>query len=242
VRKSIAASILVAILAGCTTAANEPSGLTDDFAGPDGLIASEHDPADDRSPWTITSGSLFRADGAGWTGLPDAGGEPGMTGSAVFRMVSADRSFGDVDMTLDLDVVKLVATARTPPRDYDGAHVWVRYRSAEELYAVSVDRRDGRMVIKKKCPGGDVNGGTYHDLSPTVGNAAIPFGRWQHVTVSVRDLPYGAVAIDATRDGIAVSGIDTGVGCAPLRGVGGVGLRGDNAEMRFTRFVVDAIR
>ena len=234
--------LLVASVAGCATAAPEPNGFTDDFAGPDGLIASEHDPAKDHSPWTVTSGSLFRSEGAGWTGVPDAGGEPGMTGSAVFRMVSTDRSFGDVDVILDLDVVKLVATQRTPPRDYDGAHVWVRYRSAEELYAVSVDRRDGRMVIKKKCPGGDVNGGTYHDLSPTVGDAAIDFGRWQHVLVSVRDLPDGAVAINATRDGMSVSGIDTGVGCAPLRGAGGVGLRGDNAEMRFTRFVVAAIR
>lgn len=238
-RTSIAVCILAMGLTGCTDVATAPSRLTDDFTGPDGLIASEHHPGDEGSPWTVTSGSLFRAGDTGWTGVPDGGGEPGSTGSAVFRMVSTDRSFGDVDVTLDLDVVTLVATPRTPPRDYDGAHVWVRYRSAEELYAVSVDRRDGRMIIKKKCPGGDVNGGTYHDISPHVGAAAIPFGRWQQIAVSVRDRPDGSVAIDATRDGIAVSGVDDGVGCPPLTGGGGVGLRGDNAELRFTGFVVD---
>lgn len=238
--KSIAICAVAVSLAGCAGAVVEPTGL-DDFSGPDGLIASEHESAEEDSPWTVTSGSLFRAQGAGWTGVPDEGGRPGMTGSAVFRMVSSDKTFGDVDVTLSLDVVELVTTQRTPPRDYDGAHVWVRYRSPEELYAVSVDRRDGKMVIKKKCPGGDVNGGTYHDLSPVVGGAPIPFGRRQHVLVSVRDLPGGAVAINATRDGTAVSGIDTGIGCAPLTGAGGVGLRGDNAELRFADFVVEPI-
>ena len=74
----------------------------------------------------MTSGSLFRSNGNGWPGRPDAGGAPGATGSAVFRMVSVNRDFSDVDMNVVLRVDDLVQTDRTPAQDYDGAHIWVR--------------------------------------------------------------------------------------------------------------------
>lgn len=241
-RRIIWLVILPAIVAGCSPSAAEPVRIQDDFSGPDGLIAAEHHPAAQDSPWLMTSGSLFRSAGEGWTGRPDAGDGPGLTGSAVFRMVSVDRGFGDVDLTVDLRVDGLVHTDRTPPRDFDGVHIWVRYRSDAQLYAVSVDRRDATMVIKKKCPGGPSNGGTYHDLTPYLRDAAIPLGRWQHVTVSVRDRPDGSVSINADRDGLRLEAVDTGVGCAPLTGDGGVGIRGDNADFRLARVVVDAAR
>ena len=234
--------VLTVIVAACSHSAAEPARIDEDFAGPDQLIAAEHQPAPQGSPWLITSGSLFRSAGNGWTGRPDAGDGPGLTGSAVFRMVSVDRVFRDVDMTVDLRVDELVHTDRTPPRDFDGVHIWVRYRSDTELYAVSVDRRDGTMVIKKKCTGGPSNGGTYHDLTPYLRDAAIPFGRWQHVTVSVRDGPDGSVSLSADRDGLRLEATDTGVGCPPLTGDGGVGIRGDNADFRLARVVVDASR
>jgi hypothetical protein len=154
-------------------------------------------------------------------------------------MVSVDRAFADIDMSVTLGVDALVETARTPAQDYDGAHIWVRYRSDRELYAVSVDRRDATMIIKKKCPGGDSNGGTYYDLSPSVPDVPIPLGQWQHVAVSVRDLPDGAVHITATRDGASIEATDSGIGCPALTGAGGVGIRGDNAEMRFAAIAVD---
>jgi hypothetical protein len=147
-------------------------------------------------------------------------------------MVSIDRDFSDVDINLDLRIDDLVETDRTPAQDYDGAHIWVRYQSDKQLYAVSVDRRDGTMIIKKKCAGGDTNGGTYYPLDSSVSDVPIPFGQWQHVTVSARDREDGTVAINASRDGMAIEAIDTGVGCPPLRGPGGVGVRGDNAEFR----------
>ena len=145
----------------------------------------------------MTSGSLFRANGSAWSGVPDSGESPGETGSAVFRMVSKDDGFADVDLGLNLRIDDLVDTARTPAQDYDGAHIWVRYQSDRQLYAVSVDRRDATMIIKKKCAGGDTNGGTYYDLDSSVRNAPIPFGQWQRVTVSARDRPDGSVAINA---------------------------------------------
>ena len=57
--------------------------------------------------------------------------------------------------------------------------------------------------------------------------------------MSVRDRPDGSVAINASRDGLSMEAVDTGVGCPPLRGGGGVGIRGDNAELRFASIVVD---
>jgi hypothetical protein len=231
-------ALLVFSVAGCGDVAGPVLPIDDDFSGPDGLIVTEHQQPDGASPWMMTSGSLFRSDGNGWTGVPDAGDAPGATGSAVFRMVSGDRDFRDVDLTVELRIDALGQTVRTPPRDYDGVHIWVRYRSDKELYAVSVDRRDATMVIKKKCPGGESNGGTYHDLTTVVDHAPIPFGRWQRATVSARDRPDGTVEINADRDGRHLRAVDSGVGCPPLTGAGGVGIRGDNAEFRLARIVV----
>ena len=228
---ALLATVLAAALGGCAGAAAQRS-IADSFEGPDGLIAAEGHPATDGSPWVMTSGSLFRANGSAWSGVPDSGESPGETGSAVFRMVSKDDGFADVDLGLNLRIDDLVDTARTPAQDYDGAHIWVRYQSDRQLYAVSVDRRDATMIIKKKCAGGDTNGGTYYDLDSSVRNAPIPFGQWQRVTVSARDRPDGSVAINAERDGVTIEAIDDGVGCAPLRGPGAVGVRGDNAELR----------
>ncbi len=232
-------SVVLAAVAGCGTG---PARLVQHFAGPNGLIAAEHHPGDDGFGWVMTSGSLYRVDGQGWSGKPDAGDFAGATGSAVFRMVSIERSFGDVDVRIRLRVDELTQTRRTPARDYDGVHVWVRYRSDKQLYAVSVDRRDATMIIKKKCPGGDANGGTYYDLTPSIRDAAIPSGRWQDVAVSVRDRSDGSVAIDASRDGVRLHAVDTGVGCPPLTGTGAVGIRGDNAEFRIGEIVVEPNR
>lgn len=230
----------MALIAGCASEPSEPSepsAIADTFIGPDGLIAGPDDPPTAGEPWEMTSGTLFRADDTGWSGVPDDGRAEGSNGSAVFRMVSRERGFRDVDMTVTLRVDALSETERTPAQDYDGAHIWVRYRSEAELYAVSVDRRDGTMIIKKKCAGGDTNGGTYYDLSQPVRDAPIPLGRWQRIVVTVRDQPDGGVAIEADRDGHALRAVDTGVGCAVIT-EGGVGVRGDNAELRLGSVIV----
>jgi hypothetical protein len=203
------------------------------WAGPDGLIAAERQPLS--SVWDVTSGSLYRDGGEGWTGHPNS-----QNNSQVFRMVSRERDFGNVTMHVALRVDDLVTTPTTPAQDWDGAHIWVRYQSEYELYAVSVDRRDGQMIIKKKCVGGSDNGGTYYDLNGYVGGAPIPFGDWQHMRVTVRDLPDGSVQIDADRDGLTMSAMDTGIGCAVLHG-GGIGVRGDNAELRLGEISVQSI-
>ncbi|WP_232375318.1 hypothetical protein [Mycolicibacterium baixiangningiae] len=217
VLRGIAGVMTLASAAACVS--QQPL-LEESFAG------------NDTSTWAVTSGSLFRDDDEGWTGIPDAGRGEGDTGSAVFRMVSARRDLTDIDVALRLEVPQLVTTARTPAQNFDGAHIWVRYQSDRQLYAVSVDRRDATMVIKKKCAGGDSNGGRYLDLGAVVADAPIPFGRWQQISVAVRNKPDGSVTISANRDGHTVAATDSGIGCPPLR-EGGVGIRGDNAELRF---------
>lgn len=229
---SACAGIVLCTCAPGCTAAESPS-IDEPFTGPDGLIAAEKQPADRDSAWEVTSGSLFRDGDEGWTGRPDDGREAGSTGSSVFRMVSIDRDLVDFDITMQLKVDGMVESGRTPAQTFDGAHIWVRYKSDRELYAVSVDRRDSTMIIKKKCVGGDENGGTYFDLNSFTQNAPIPFGEWQRISVAVRDLPDGSVSIVASRDGRTMRAIDRGIGCPPLRGGGGVGIRGDNAELRF---------
>jgi hypothetical protein len=224
-------AVVFAVLAVACQSEAAPA-IADDFTGPDGLIAAEKSTTVDPT-WDVTSGSLFRDSGEGWTGRPDDGYRPGDTGSAVFRMVSRQRDFTDVRVTLRLKIDALSESDRTPAQTYDGAHIWLRYKSDRELYAVSVDRRDGTMVIKKKCLGGNENGGTYYELDTPVSGAPIPLGQWQQIDVSVRDLPDGNVSLSGSRDGRVFTAIDRGVGCPPLRGEGGVGIRGDNADMRF---------
>ncbi|MDT5148472.1 MAG: hypothetical protein QOI01_205 [Mycobacterium sp.] len=203
--------IALGTLCVCACAATGATGgFVDDFGGPS-------------DAWQITSGSLSFEDGVARTDSP------------VFRMVSADRGFNDVTVTVTLAVDDL----RKGP-DWSGAHVWVRYQSQYELYAVSVDREDGAMIIKKKCAGGSDNGGTYYDLTAYQPDAPVPFGEWQNVTVSATDQPDGSVAITASRDGHSMSANDTGIGCAPLHG-GGVGVRGDNAVIRLDRIVVQSV-
>lgn len=235
-RRTLCLSSL-ALLAGCASHQSEPSAIADTFIGPDGLIAAPDQAPAAGEPWEMTSGTLFRAEDTGWSGVPDSGRAEGSNGSAVFRMVSRNREFRDIDMTVALRVDALVDTERTPAQDYDGAHIWVRYRSEAELYAVSVDRRDATMIIKKKCAGGDTNGGTYYDLSESVRDAPIPWGQWQRIVVTVRDQPDGSVVIDASRDGRSVRAVDNGVGCPAITG-GGVGVRGDNAELRLGGVIV----
>ncbi|BCI55380.1 hypothetical protein NIIDNTM18_46580 [Mycolicibacterium litorale] len=219
--RSLGVVLAVLVTAACTS--QQPL-IDETFSGTDGPVVTQD--------WVVTSGSLFRDHEEGWTGVPDAGGSAGDTGSAVFRMAGTRRDLTDIDMSLRLDVERLVITERTPARAYDGAHIWVRYQSDRQLYAVSVDRRDATMVIKKKCAGGESNGGRYVDLGAAVPDTPIPLGRWQQISVAVRNQPDGSVTISADRDGHTVEAVDRGTGCPPLR-EGGVGIRGDNAELRF---------
>jgi hypothetical protein len=219
------------------------------FARPDGLVTNEYAEAHPQAAgavasrlWLVTSGSMYARNGVGWTGVPD-GESPDArstngTGSAVLRLVSRRRDLADVRVSLRLRVDRLIRTERTPAVDWDGVHVFLRYQSPQHLYYASVGRRDGKIVVKKKCPGGTSNGGTYVTLAeePRFG---IPRAAWRTVAVSIVTRADGSVRIGLERRGREVLvALDRGQLCAPITSPGRVGLRGDNAEFQFDDFVV----
>jgi|GEM_PF-3763320 len=222
------------------------------FNYPDGLITNEYatwNPGSAEattSPiWEMTSGSLFAQNGSGWTGVPDGCSSASAssipcTASDVFRLNTKRSDFGDVTVSLDLRNNYLTSSSRTPAVAWDGVHVWLRYQSEYNLYYASFNRRDGHIVIKKKCAGGSENGGTYYELG--VGELSgfpIPFGVWQHLAARVHNNADGSVTITMWRDGAQLlSATDNGVGCAPIRAPGSVGVRGDNDDFNIDNFVV----
>src|SRR3954470_3231110 len=166
--------------------ANGPNGLiTNEFtywnAAYPGVVTS--------SLWELTSGSFFSSGGLGWSGKADACAPDiysrTCTNSAIFRLTTRRSTLGDVVVGTDLRINSLASTTSTPAVAWDGIHIFLRSQTEYSLYYASVARRDGTVVIKKKCPGGPSNGGTYYDLSPYVGGHPIAFGTWTHVRASV---------------------------------------------------------
>jgi hypothetical protein len=186
------------------------------------------------SVWQMTSGSLFAQNGTGWTGVPDGCSTSSAysvpcTASDVFRLNSTEHDFGNVTVSMDLLNNYLTSSSRTPAENWDGVHIWLHYQSEYNLYYASFNRRDGHIVIKKKCLGGSENGGTYYELGQgEVSGYPIPFGVWQHVEATIQDNSNGSVTITMYRGGTQLlSATDTGVGCAPITAPGSVGVRAD---------------
>lgn len=192
------------------------------------------------STWDLTSGSLFRLpDGTLWTGVPDRNAiDPASntgTDSAQFRAVTADRSYGDVSVALTLTMRELTSTPRTPQVAWDGVHIMIRYASQFNLYYASVVRRDGTIVMKKKCPGGPSNGGTYYKMTPYVTHPWQP-EKEMHFKLTARNVPRG-VQLQLFENGkplLIADDLGKGIGkCPPITQPGGIGVRGDNAEFMF---------
>jgi hypothetical protein len=195
--------------------------------------------------WLVTSGSLFAHDGAGWSGVPDSARSNARstngTGSATFRAVTRRRDFRDVAVSFDLKLERLMSTRRSPRHSWDGVHVFLHYRSQHSLYVVSIDRRDGTSVVKRKRPGGPANGGTYFTIGHPVRHR-VPLMRWEHVLVTIRSGGHARVAIDCYLNGrLLLSAQDRGAGGQPLVEPGAVGLRGDNAEFEFSHFRISSL-
>ena len=218
--------------------------------GDDGLVTNEraHRHAEEdgarRSPdWIVTSGSLFASGGAGTSGpvdgaSPDATSSDG-TGSAVLRAVTR-RTFGDVRVDVAVRVEDVVTTERTPARDYDGVHLFVRYSDAAELYSVDLCRRDGTVTIKRKSPDDDAEeDGSYTTLAQ--GTHRCPVGTWQDFAVTVRDTDAGVHLELAVGGTTVLTADDDGDGTGPaLVGAGRVGVRGDNTRFSFRDLTVTA--
>jgi hypothetical protein len=239
----LAAIIAIIIVAELVSSSGGPL-LSDDFGQPDGLITNEfayynpHDPAARVSrTWIATSGSLFARDHAGWTGVPDRMSpgplSAGATDSSVFRIITRRAGFGDAAVSFSLFVRRFVPAQTS----WQGVHVFLRYQNPELLYVISVDRRDGVVVIKKKVPGGPSAGGTYYPLATIHGTAIA--GRWTQIKASA--VNSGAdVDLKVWIDGrFRLRAVDDGVGdVAPITQPGRVGLRGDYTDFMFRAFTV----
>ncbi|MFK0168672.1 hypothetical protein ACIQU5_07720 [Streptomyces sp. NPDC090306] len=248
----------VAATPAATASGTSPSGQTPllfraRFPGGDGLVTNEYayrhpDAADARvdPDWSVTSGSLFARWTFGWTGAPD-GAAPGPTsvphtGSAVFRLVTRRRDFGDTTVSLRALVEPPVATTRTPAVDWDGGHLWLRYHSAQELYAVSFRRRDGLVVVKRKLPPPDSApgaAGVYTTLATA--HHPVAYGSWHRVSASATNTAPGSVRLRLTLDGSTVLDVEDH-SPGTLVAAGGVGLRADNSAVVFSHFDARPVR
>lgn len=162
--------------------------------------------------------------------------------SPVFRMRSRLSGYGNVEVSFELLDRGLRSGDFAPKNAWDGVHVWLRYQSPLHLYAISVNRRDDRIVIKKKVPGGDSYGGTYLDLCRTV-SYPVPYGDWQRLSASAANNADGSVTLRLKIDGkLVLEALDDGSdGEPPITSPGRVGLRGDNADFEFRGFSVAPI-
>jgi len=120
-----------------------------------------------------------------------------------------------------------------------GTGVFLRYQSQYHLYLAYFGMNNGNVSIKKKCPGGSSNNGTYYDLA-NQRHDPMPTGRDVKVLAQILDNPDGSVQINLFRDGeLIISGKDNGIGkCAPIKSSGKVGIRSDAARFHFTDFQV----
>jgi len=224
--------------------------FSDRFEGPDGLLASEYSERLPTAPdvvvsssWLVTNGSFFRDRGTGWTGRPDTVNpdvrSANGTGSAVFRLLVRRIQVVDTRISFRLRVAGIAETGPSL-HAWDGVHVMVRYLSQYQLYYATVNRRDNTIVIKKKCPGGQSNGGTYYALT-RYERYEVPLGAWQSVRVTTRNVSAGVRIMLEIGEVVKLEATDLGVGCPPIVAAGSVGVRGDNAEFQIDDFKVAAI-
>jgi hypothetical protein len=222
--------------------------LFDSFTGVDGVITNHYafwhpdDATAFRSEvWEMESGCALRQDNMLWSGVPTSN-IPNKdcsngSGSETFRLWTK-RSFGDVSVTFSLRNNGYAAGSQGE-RSWDGVKIWLRRQGGTGsvgLYTAEVNRRQGNIMVQKKCGGST----EYHILAqarPEGSDAA--FGEWEKVGGSVRNMPDGSVRLELVRHGQTVlEAVDTGVGCAPITGDGRVGIRGDSTNFNADDFLV----
>ncbi|MBI5199958.1 MAG: hypothetical protein HY925_00090 [Elusimicrobia bacterium] len=196
------------------TALSAPSSslLCDAFDGPDGPV--------DGAVWDVTSGEWRKVSGRAYTASP------------VFRANTRRTEFRDVDVSFDLTHHGLTSGSG---ENWHGIHMFLRRYSEYTTYYVSIARRDGKAMIKKKVQGGPSpsNGGTYYDLASAP--SPVRIGQRHRITGRAKNNADGSVTVSLFVDGsLVVEAVDRGTGGAPLTGAGGTGVRGD-----FAGFSVD---
>ena len=249
-RSALAVALCAALVVGVAGTATARSPLlVERFDRPDRLITNSFatwnpgNPASVVDPtWGMSMGSLFNRGGAGWTGRPDPLSPDARsaiaTGSAIFRLYSKRADLGDARVTVRIRPTSFVSSPARPAVATDGVHLWLRFVDDRELYVASVLRRDGAVVIKKKCRGGLQNGGTYHVIGTYRSGRPLPMGAWSTVAAAAVDV-LGGVRLRLWQNGAVVLDVtDRGVGCAPIAAPGQIGVRADNTELYVDDLVV----
>jgi hypothetical protein len=230
--------------------------FADDFTGPDGLITNHYsrwsgDPTATQSPdWEMDSGSFFRQSNTGWTGVPTSNipnkHSSNGSGSEVFRLFTKRDDFRDVSVTFDLrNNGYTSASDERPAVSWDGVKVYLRRQSGASFYVAEVNRRQGNIMVQKKCTGrlssgaAQATGGTYFVLAQTGAVHPALVGQWEKVGGTVETNADGSVTLNVIRDGdVALSVTDRGTGCASLTAAGSTGVRGDNTDFNIDDFRV----
>lgn len=255
---AVAAALLVAVAAATAFALSSLGSSSNvlfeaEFDSPDRLLSNEFAYRYPDSPdavvspqWFVTSGSLFVRDGAATNGsLDDRAANPDSTtgtNSAVFRAYTKRRFRPDYRVTFEVRVEPPREVPGLSPAPWDGLHLMVEADSPEAAYYVSLYRRNGQSVIKKKTPGGSVAGGSYAPLSHYVPSHIHP-GRWTEVRVDVRSVGSHGVTIDLYENGTLLT---TATDQASLSGTppfteGRLGIRADKTRFAIKDFLVEAL-
>lgn len=226
--------------------------FADLFDGPDTLITNHYamwqgDPnayySDD---WEVESGSFFRHNNAGSTGIPTDNipniDSSNGSGSQIFRLWTKRSDFHDVRVDFALRNEGYTASATYPERSWDGIKIWLRRQGGSgsvALYTAEVNRRHGNVVIQKKCAGVS----TYEILAQSPSGAhPAKQGSWENVGGAVRNNPDGTVTLTVLRNNTNVlQATDTGVGCSPITTSGKIGVRGDNTQFSIDNLAVTGI-
>ncbi|MGN6557810.1 MAG: hypothetical protein ACTHLH_07330, partial [Solirubrobacterales bacterium] len=253
-----AAAVLVAAAAAAVFALSGVGGPSDvvvepDLGGPNRQMSNEYALRHPDSPeavhssqWFVTSGSLFVRDDAGTNGpLDDRAADPhsvDATNSAVFRAYTKRRFEPSFRVEFEVRVEPPRDVPGLRPAPWDGLHLMVDAASPEAAYYVSVYRRNGQSVIKKKTPGGEIAGGSYFALSRYVPCRIAP-GHWSKVRVDIRRAGPSAITIDLYENGILLTTATDkrSLSGSPPFTEGHIGLRADKTSFAIRDMTVEAI-
>ena len=238
-----------------------PSNIlfSDPLSGPDRIVTNEfvHWSPNDGCPytsstWDMTSGTLMIKNGAGYSGVPTAETEAVCNSeqhnnSAIFRLNTKNLSFKNVAVSMDYMAVQH-GGGGAPNNSYDGIHIWVGYQTEYALYAATIYRWDGIIVLKKKVPvaqaqcASPANDGCYYNLSNETTHKNLTTAKvWHHVVVTTQATSSSSQHITVTIDGSKViDTVDNNVHGATYP-MGAVGVRGDNTEFYFKNFTVTSL-
>jgi hypothetical protein len=235
--KLAVAVVGVALVAGLALSADigheRPLLFRDTFDGPDAVITNHHAyfaPSyvdAHRSPlWEVESGCALRDRNRLWTGVPTLG-EPNRdcsngTGSAVFRMWTKRTDFDDVAVSFGLRNNGYTAEGES----WDGVKIYLRRHDGDNFYTAEVNRREGNVIIQRKC------GGRYELLGGTRSGATPALHReWEDVGGTVANLADDTVRIQVVRGGdVILEAVDDAGTCDVLRQPGRIGIRGDRTD------------